>query len=105
MALNWQWSDKMGEVTDERGLTANLYRGNAFMIAIHEWEEDGQEKYCLAWFFADKTHMKRCLGLGKDADPCDFHWKAFKLNTEYKEVSEFVSALAKAKKKVSIELY
>lgn len=44
MALHWEWNDKISEVTGERCYIFNIYRGNAFMIACHQWEENG-EKY------------------------------------------------------------
>lgn len=46
MSLNWKWDDKMGECFYEDGRKDNLYQGNAFVIAIHEFEND---TYQLAW--------------------------------------------------------
>lgn len=108
MSINWNWTDKMGEVTDNRGYTANLYRGNCFMIAVNEFQKDGKDLYSLAWFFADETHMKNCLGLTKGYEEesyKDFNWESFKLNTKYKEVPKFISALCKANAEIKIELY
>lgn len=109
MAINWQWTDKMGEVTDKRGYTSNLYRGNCFMIAVNEWKnKDGIEQYSLAWFFADERHAKNCLGLTKEYQENsvnDYHWAKFKLDTEYKETAKFIALLAKANAEVEIELY
>lgn len=108
MSLNWQWNDKVGEVTDERGYTCNIYRGNAFMIAVNEYTKDGGDYYSLAWFFADERHAKNCLGLSKEYkenSPSDYNWTKFKLNTKYKETGKFIKMLADAKAKVNIELY
>lgn len=104
MSLNWQWSDKMGEVLYEDGHTDNLYQGNAFMIAVYH---DG-DMYNLTWFVADKEHLKNLLGLGKH-DKTNYlkHWgvKSLRLNTRYKSVPAIVSELAKAKTDITIELF
>ena len=108
MSINWNWNDKMGTVTDKRGYTANLYRGNCFMIAVNEFTEDGVDRYSLAWFFADEGHLKNCLGLTKGYGVNllnDYHWASFKLNTRYKEVPKFINCLCKAKANVTIELF
>lgn len=69
MALNWRWEDKCGEATivdiENREHTLNLYEGNAFLIFLREYEEDGHNMYSLWSFWADKEHMKNCLGLNK----------------------------------------
>ena len=68
MAYNWEWKHKMGEIFYDKW-HYNLYQGNGYMIAIDEWtdEKDGAEKYQVAWFFCDKEHMRRCLGIAKDS--------------------------------------
>lgn len=72
MALNWNWNEKIGELTitetlnkECREFTYNLYEGNAFLILIREWDEDGEKMYSMNSFFLDKTHAKNCLGLTK----------------------------------------
>ncbi len=72
MAIQWQWKDKIGEAVIRQTLgeetkesTKTLYEGNAFMIFLNEWNEDGVDKYSLYTFFADETHAKRCLGIIK----------------------------------------
>lgn len=109
MSLNWQWNDKMGEVTDKRGYTSNLYRGNAFMIAVNEFKQDGEDVYTLAWFFCDKKHLENCIGLSKGYEENsigEWGWKKFRLNTRYKETAIFLQALCKAKATdIEIELY
>lgn len=65
MAVRWEWKEKVGEFT-YNGYTVNLYEGNAFLIGIEEFKNDeGEDVYRIAWFFADKQHAKRCLGLEK----------------------------------------
>lgn len=72
MAIQWQWKDKIGEaviqqtVGDEtKEFTKTIYEGNAFMIFLNEWNEDGVDKYSMYTFFADEKHAKICLGLDK----------------------------------------
>ena len=63
MSLNWEWKDKMGTCTYEDGTKCNLYRGNAFTIAVYEDEKENT--YQMVWFAADEAHMKNMLGLNK----------------------------------------
>lgn len=104
MALHWNWEECMGTCTDKNGNRVKLYRGNAFMIAIHE--DDETNTYQLVWFFADRNHMKNCLGLNKGEPPCSFvnEWKHFHLNSYYNESFEFAKAVAKAKLETMITL-
>ena len=109
MSLNWEWKDKMGEVLYEDGHTDVLYQGNALMIAVNHYEvADGSEYYQLAWFAADKTHLRNLLGLAKE-DKTNYltHWgvKSLRLNTRYKSVPAIVSEIAKARSPITIELY
>lgn len=107
MSINWQWNDKMGTCTYTNGYKSNLYRGNAFVIAVNEWtDESGKELYSLAWFAADEQHMKNMLGLTKGYDEC---WSSFgicelELNVNYKETAKLVALLAKAKIEVAVKL-
>lgn len=104
MALKWDWKDKMGEVIYENGTEADLYQGNALAIAIVEFVD---ETYTLAWFFSDEGHMKNMLGLTKGYDNCmkESGIKRIRLDTRYKSVPKIVSAFAKAKMEIEIELY
>lgn len=104
MSLNWNWSDKIGSCTYNYGLKCNLYRGNAFVIAIHERED---HTYDLAWFAADEAHLKNLLGLNKGYDNIMQDWGIveLELNTEYKETTKIVNLMAKAKMKITIKLY
>ena len=72
MALYWNWNEKVGEATFEfetdNGFiekTMNLYNGNAYLIIINEYQENGTDMYNMFSFFVDKAHMNRCLGLEK----------------------------------------
>ena len=77
MAYNWNWSEKSGTFTFN-GYTYNFYKGNGLMIVLDEFvmtekrmsvddtaEDIGKECYRVVWFFVDKQHAKRCLGLEK----------------------------------------
>lgn len=127
MSLNWQWTDKMGEIIynpiptstspatpDEIGLrprpyVTNIYQGNALMIWVNESIED--KTYCLNNFCADMEHFKNMLGLnakkgyGSDNLFNEYHIKTIRLNTRYKSVPKIVEAFARAKTPVTIELY
>jgi hypothetical protein len=72
MALIWNWEEKIGEIVTEQSIdgevryfTKKLYEGNAFLICINEWTENGEGMYSLNWFFLDERHAKNCLGLTK----------------------------------------
>lgn len=72
MALTWEWKDKVGEATFKRQIgdkikefTVDLYEGNAYLIMIYEYEENGKDMYNCQGFFVDKTHMRKCLGIDK----------------------------------------
>ena len=103
MSLNWKWEDKMGTCTYENGQKNNLYRGNAFTIAVYE----DSEYYNLVWFAADENHMKNMLGLNKGYENIMKNWgiTELELNTEYKETVKIVNLMAKAKMKITIKLY
>ena len=116
MALHWQWKDKIGEMTLQQGKrewTINLYEGNAYLIMIHEFEEDGTEKYNVIGFFLDKQHMRNCLGLNKKNGYGDnIYGEAgnratkFRINKKaYRHTKELVTALVEAFDEITIELY
>ena len=71
MALRWDFREQSGTLTmmqNGKQFDINFYEGNAMMIAIFEFEEDGKSMYNLQWFFTDETHAKRCLGLAKGTE-------------------------------------
>ena len=68
MALRWDWNEKAGMVTvneNGREYTLDFYEGNALMITFYEYEEEGEERCQMQWFFLDEFHAKNCLGLAK----------------------------------------
>ena len=124
MSLNWDWNKKVGEVTFtqeidgvKKDFVSNLYNGNACLIMVYEYtdENDGKEKYQLTGFFADKTHMKRCLGidkrykqtLGKNMyeDSWDRLTKIRLNKAKCRDVKDIVMAFYEAFNNITIELY
>ena len=116
MALNWNWSDKVGTVTFEsngKEFTENLYEGNAYLIEIYEYEENGKDMYQLQGFFADKEHAERCLGIKKGYETYGnnmyeqdkFRWKTVRLSKKYRHLKELTGMLIKAFNNITIEVY
>lgn len=126
MSLNWQWTDKMGEVIykddrpNPRNITTNIYQGNALMIWCNEWAHDPSKpmttdntSYSLGNFCADMEHFRNMLGLnakkGYGTDNLFNDWckdiEVIRLNTKYKSVPKIVAEFAKAHTNVKIELY
>lgn len=133
MSLNWQWTDKMGEIiynpipapstspnpaapnpaTEPRTqpYVTNIYQGNALMIWVDE--NRANNTYALRNFCADMEHFKNMLGLnakkGYGTNNLFEEWcediKVIRLNTRYKSVPKIIEALARAKTHVTIELY
>lgn len=129
MALNWLWKDKCGECiveydeptinlgtgeTTYKTNTLNLYEGNAFLIFIHEYEEDGRGMYKLWTFWGDKVHMKRRLGLDKKWDTYGKNMyqegysriKKIRLNkAKCRHYKDIVTAMAQAFDQIEIEIF
>lgn len=121
MAITWQWKDKCGEAIVEQTMgdttkqfTKTLYNGNAYLIFLNEWEEDGVEKYSMHSFFADKKHMKIMLGLEKarDGNKINFfnneYEKLIKLRLNKKKcryMNDIINAFVKAFDNIEIEIY
>ncbi len=122
MALNWYWKDKCGELTfsqnykgeEYKEFTVDLYQGNALLIMIYPYKENGEDWYSMWGWFVDKGHMRRCLGLEKDADGlkeniynrdgCRF--LKIRLNkAKNRYWKDIVTALATAFDDLTIELY
>ena len=117
MALYWDWKEKCGEATlkqiineKEKEFTISLYTGNAYLIMLMEYEEDGKQMYSMYSFWADRKHMNRCLGLTKgDSNIYEVEWSRitkFRLNkAKCRYWKQIVPALAKAFKSIEIELF
>lgn len=120
MALTWNWDKRVGTATlvqkheegKETEYSISLYEGNAFLIFIHEYEEDGKEKYELISFWGDKRHMLNCLGLNKKegftenlyVTPAQEYTK-FRLNkNKCRHINDIIPALVRAFDKLTIEI-
>ena len=116
MSLNWRWNEKCGEAVIQQGekeFSVNLYKGNAFLIFLYEYEENGQNMYQLYSFWADKQHMKNCLGLNRkegyggnmfDEDGCKL--KKIRINkAKYPYTKDLVQALTQAFDDLTIEIF
>lgn len=124
MGLNWQWTDKMGEIiynpipatSNEatprpQPCVTNIYQGNALMIWVDENRADNT--YAVSNFCTGMEHFKNMLGLNAKKGYSDTNlfndWckdiKVIRLNTRYKSVPKIVEAFARAKTQVTIELY
>ncbi len=122
MALRWDWNEKCGEAMlrqmhegeEDRVFTLSLYKGNAYMIMLHEYTgEDGTDMYNMYSFWLDKDHAKNCLGLNKKNGYGDNIYQTpyqrierIRLNkSKYPNTKEFVSLLVQAFDNITIELY
>ena len=117
MALNWRWEDKCGEATivdiENREHTLNLYEGNAFLIFLREYEEGGYNMYSLWSFWADKEHMKNCLGLNKKKGYTENIYEdgsskiiKMRLNKDKcRNIKDITTALVQAFDNINIEIY
>ncbi len=121
MSLNWNWKDKIGTMTvvqshpgeEDQTVEISLYQGNAFLIMIHEYQENGQEMYSMYSFFADKQHAKNCLGLNKKQNFGDnifdtpyVNVKKFRINKKkYRYTKDLVPLLVEAFGEVDIEIF
>ena len=122
MALHWEWKNNCGELTVEqfredmnetRTFTMSLYRGNAFLIMLHEYiDKDGRDVYDMYGFFADKQHAKNCLGLNKKEGYTQniynedwSKWTKIKLNkAKYDYAKDLVPMLVQAFDNITIEI-
>ena len=123
MSLNWNWKDKCGEATffenypdsEPRTYTVNLYEGNAYLIFIYEYEENGEGMYTLNSFWCDKTHMNRCLGIDKKYKATygeNMYEKPYSRLTKIRlnkakcrNIKEIIKAMVEAFDNLEIEIY
>lgn len=120
MALNWEWSAKCGEIVvrhdfgdRKEDVTLSLYEGNAYLIMLHEFKDNGKDKYELFSFWADAYHMKNCLGLNKRqgydrnmyAGPGDQFLKVRLNKAKCRRWKELLTAMMQAFDELTIEIY
>lgn len=102
MALQWKWSDKMGKTTikqKERTYDVNIYAGNALAIFISEFKLDGEERYIVYNFFADKKHCDNIIKGGKRLFTDEI--VSIELNLYYKSAQTLLNILVKNGYKVT----
>ena len=112
--LRWEWDECCGTLEKEvtRGdeisyFTYHLYQGNALLILIAEWEENGQEMYTVRDFWVDKEHMNNCLGLTKGHHNIHTEWKKitfYRDKVRPKDLVTICTALVKAMPSITIEI-
>lgn len=120
MSVNWNWSDKCGEVTlkqmhpgeEDKEFTISLYNGNCMVVMLHEFKdrETGEDMYNFFSFFSDKEHAKNCLGLSKGTNNifCTDYQKFTKIRLNKKKCRYFkdlVALFAQAFDNIEIEVY
>lgn len=96
MALQWKWTDKIGKAVirqHEREYELNIYDGNALAIFISEYEHDGEERYVLYNFFADKKHCDNIIKDGKRLFSDEV--VSIELNLFYKSAKTLLNILVK----------
>lgn len=115
MALHWNWKEKCGTVlvswydgNDERRTgDLSMYQGNAELIFL--WEN--VETFTMFSFWADREHMKNCLGLTKgnsniyadDQNGVKFLEFTFYKN-RMRDLPQIVTAIVKAFPRISINI-
>ena len=104
MSLNWEWNDKMGDCTYANGAKANLYQGNALVIAVCEYEDN---TYQLEWFACDENHMKNMLGLTKGYDNVfeGFGIVKIRLDVNHRNTAKLAQLIVKSNTPITIEMY
>ena len=96
MALQWKWTDKMGKMTikqKEKVYDVNIYAGNALAIFICEYEQNGEERYVVYNFFADKKHCDNIIKDGKRLFSDEV--VSIELNLFYKSAKTLLNILVK----------
>lgn len=118
--ITWNFNEKVGEAVIyniDKEITYNLYKGNAFLIFLYEYKENGKDMYQLNNFFADKIHAKRMLGIDKKwtdtygdnlfNTEC-YKLKKIRINKEMyglKETKMLIDMLIEAFDEIKIEIY
>ena len=119
MSVNWNWDAKCGEFTlnqvmdaegNRKDFNISIYNGNCMAVFLHEFVEDGNEKYTFFGFFSDKEHARNCLGLSKGSDNIyDNGWQTItKVRLNKKKCRYFkdlVTLFAQAFDNITIEVY
>lgn len=86
----------MGKMTikqKEKVYDVNIYAGNALAIFICEYEQNGEERYVLYNFFADKKHCDNIIKDGKQLFSDEV--VSIELNLFYKSAKTLLNILVK----------
>lgn len=114
MSLNWRWSEKIGTIdifNYDKTITCNLYQGNAFLIMLYEYKEEGKDMYNMHNFLIDKEHAKNCFGLSKGYTKNIFNQEDYRIEkirinkAKYRYTKDLVDILIKAFDSITIELF
>lgn len=66
--LSWDFNQKVGQAiylnNEGKEWVYNLYQGNAYLIEVAEWEENGQNLYSVSKFALDKKHLETQIAEG-----------------------------------------
>ena len=116
--LNWSFEHKVGEVeifNRDKVVTYSLYQGNAFLIMLYEYVENGHDMYTMHNFFADETHAKRMFGLDKRwkdtygknyFNQPEYKMQKIKIKKdEYSYTKKLVNMLIEAFDNINVEIY
>lgn len=106
--LCWDFEEKVGSLlikqTADQTFTINLYRGNALLIMLWEWEENGKEMYNMYNFFADLKHLTNVV----KNDPQIFaEWQAIVIHRKYykkRELHALIDAIGECNPDCTITL-
>lgn len=86
----------MGKMTikqKENTFDINIYAGNALAIFICEYKQDGEERYIMYNFFADKAHCNNIVKNGKRLFTDEV--VGIELNLFYKSAQTLLNILVK----------
>ena len=118
--ITWNFNEKIGEAVIfnyDKEYKYNLYKGNAFLIFLYEYKENGKDMYQLHNFLADKIHAKRMLGIDKKWKDTygdnlfnteGYKLKKIRINKDMyglKETKMLIDMLIEAFDEVKIEIY
>ena len=126
MSVNWNWNEKVGEISvlqkapncEDIILKFDIYNANCLGCWIYDLPNN---EYEFEGFFGDESHMKRHLGLMKSYDGtksncCDFYkgsngkeyghkWIEVRLDCSWINTQKWVRNLIKANIRVVIDDY
>ena len=118
--ITWNFNEKVGEAiiyNYDKDYTYNLYKGNAFLIFLDEYKENGKNMYVLHNFFVDKIHAKRMLGIDMGwidtygdnlFNTESYKLKKIRINKEMyglKDTKMLIDMLIEAFDEIKIEIY